>query len=120
LKRPDLLLLIAIWEFISVFGVVIAIAAIAIFAIPEVSGDVGAIFGLSIAIFALVCYVLLGVLGGIGVLRGKEWGRVISIVQSVLSLFWIPFGTVIGVLALIYLMRHNVKDYFNPPSKSLS
>ena len=113
MKRPDLLLLIAIWEFIGAFGVAVGIAAIAVFAIPSVSGELGAIFGLSIAIFVLLCYLLLALAGGIGLLKGYEWGRIISIVHSVLSLFWIPFGTVIGVLALIYLFRSDVREYFN-------
>jgi hypothetical protein len=113
LKRPDLLLLIAIWEFISAFGVLIGIAAIAVFAFPAVSGEIGAIFGLSIAIFIMVCYMALAISAGIGLLAGKEWGRVIAIVHSVLSLFSIPFGTVIGALCLAYLLRKDVKDYFN-------
>jgi hypothetical protein len=113
LRRPDLLLLIAIWEFISAFGVLIGISAIAVFAFPSVSGEIGAIFGLSIAVFVLVCYMAMAISGGIGLLMGKEWGRVIAIVHSVLSLFSIPFGTVIGALCLAYLLRKDVKDYFN-------
>ncbi len=124
MKKPDLLVLIAIWEFLSAFGVFIGIVAIAVFAFPGAvnpmdgfgrRAEVGAIFGLSIAILVLLIYLVIGVLGGIGLLKGREWGRIVSLVHSVLSLFWIPFGTVIGILAIIYLVRQDVKTYFNPP-----
>jgi hypothetical protein len=136
MKKPDLLILIAIWEFISAFVVFIGIVAIAVFAFPAVlgvwsdwgyndgmmlndsgMGRPGAIFGLSVAILILLCYLALAIASGIGLLTGKEWGRITAIVHSALSLFSIPIGTVIGVLAIIYLTKQEVKDYFIPPSK---
>ena len=39
MKKPDLLVLIAIWEFITAFISFIGIAAIAVFAIPAVLGN---------------------------------------------------------------------------------
>ena len=132
-NRPDLLVLIAIWEFLTAFGALIGMAAIAIFAIPAVLGNwgygwggmgdfgragdlgvAGAIFGLSIGILVLACFITLGVVGGIGLLSGKSWGRMIGIVHSALSIFWVPVGTVIGVLAIIYLTKDDVKQYFSP------
>ena len=126
MKKPDLLVLVAIWQFINAFLLLIGIAAIAVFAFPDALGyyefpgalnhhgiiDVGAIFGLSIAIFFLVCFIGLSVAGGIGLLLGKGWGRIISIVNAVLSLMNFPIGTVIGVLVLIYLTRPDVREYF--------
>ena len=38
MKRPDLLLLVAIWQFLAVFLYLIAIAAISIFAFPGALG----------------------------------------------------------------------------------
>ena len=118
MKRPDLLLLVAIWQFFSAFLYLIGIVAIAVFAFPEALGfrygpaNVGSIFGLSIAIFVLLCCVGLSLAGGIGILKAKSWGRIISIVVAVLSLFWIPVGTVLGVLVLIYLTKSEVREYF--------
>lgn len=137
MKKPDLLILIAIWEFITAFVVFIGIVAIALFAFPTVlgiwgeweyygngmiwsSGDIprtGAIFGLSIAILILLCYMVLAIAGGIGLFTGKEWGRITTIVHSALSLFSVPIGTVIGVLSIIYLTKPEVKDYFIPVLK---
>ena len=110
-KRPDLLILIAIWMFISTLGAVIGIIAIAVFAFPH-TWDTGGIFGLSIAEATLACYVGLSVAGGIGLLRGKGWGRILAIVNAILSLFAVPIGTVIGALVLVYLFKPEVKAYF--------
>jgi len=114
MKRPDLLLLVAIWAFFSAFLYFLGIAAIAIFAFPEALGqaNVGSIFGMSIGMFVLLCCSGLSLAGGIGILKAKSWGRIISIIVAVLSFFWIPVGTVLGVLVLIYLMKAEVREYF--------
>jgi hypothetical protein len=126
MKRPDLLLLVAIWQFINAFFCLIGITAIAVFAFPgavgfygavHVGADIGAIFGLSIAILFLLSCIGLSLAGGIGILLGKKWGRIVSIiVNAALSLFSIPIGTIIGVLVLIYLTRSEVRDYFEGKS----
>ena len=121
MKRPDLLLLVAIWQFLNAFICLIGIAAIAIFAFPGALGhywpvnlpaDIGAIFGLSIAILVLLVCVGLSIAGGIGILLPKPWGRIVSIANAVLSLFSIPIGTITGILVLIYLTRSEVREYF--------
>jgi len=124
-KRPDLLILVAIWQFLSAFFLLIGIAAISVFAFPEALGysrwspagvptfiDVGAIFGLSIAILVLLCLIGLSLAGGIGILKAKSWGRIISVINAILGLLNIPIGTVIGILVLIYLMKPEVREYF--------
>lgn len=137
MNKPDLLVLIAIWEFITAFVAFIGIVAIAVFAFPAVLGVwgtidwgysygmmgngnmpmVGSIFGLSVAILFLLCFLAVAVLGGIGLMTGKEWGRITAIVHSAISLICVPIGTVIGVLAIIYLVKPEVKGYFNPAPK---
>ncbi|HEX9897508.1 MAG TPA: hypothetical protein VGA85_07630 [Dehalococcoidales bacterium] len=131
MKKPDLLVLIAVWQFITAFMALVGIAAIAVFAFPAVTGYwdwglsdmdwhrgmIGGVFGLSVAILFLVCFLALAVAGGIGLMlnRGREWARTISIVHSALSLFAIPIGTIIGTLSIIYLTKQEVRDYFSPP-----
>jgi hypothetical protein len=110
MKRPDLLLLVAIWAFFSAFLYLVGIAGIAVYALPNTGG--GGIFALSIGMFVLLCCLGLSLAGGIGIIKAKSWGRIISIVVAVLSLFWIPVGTVLGVLVLIYLMKAEVREYF--------
>ena len=118
MKRPDTVILIAIWQFLNALFCSIGIAAIAIFAFPKAGpADVGTIFGLSIGIFFLLCFVGLSVAGGIGLLLGKNWGRIVSIVNAALNLISIPIGTIIGVLVLIYLTRSEVREYFEASGK---
>jgi len=113
-KKPDLLIAIAIWRFITASFLAIGIIAIAVFAFPEAvdNSDTGALFGLSIAIIALLVLISLSVAAGIGLIKGKSWGWTLAIVNAVLDLFSIPFGTIIGVLSLIYLLRKEVREYF--------
>ncbi len=130
MKRPDLLVLIAVWMFLSAFGILIGIALVSsvffftypwmwwdgmmggwnMWGMPGMGGF--AIIGLSIAVLVMVAYFILALMGGIGLLKAKEWGRILSIIHAALSLFWAPVGTVIGVLILIYLTKNEVKEYF--------
>ena len=130
MKRPDLLVLIAVWEFLCAFGVLVAIGGISsyfCFTVPGVwwNGMMGgwgmwgvpqmggiALVALGIALLVMVVYFILALMGGIGLLKGREWGRILSIVHAALSLFWVPVGTVIGILILIYLTKTEVQEYF--------
>jgi len=114
MKRPELLIAIAIWRFIIAFILAVGIIAIAVFAFPEAVEDAntGALVGLSIAIIVLLALFSLSVAAGIGLIKGKSWGRILAIVNAFLDLFSFPIGTTIGVLTLIYLFRQEVKEYF--------
>ena len=122
MKRPDLLVLVAIWAFFSAFLYLIGIAAIATFAYPEALGfkwgpaNAGSIFGLSIGMLFLLCFCGLCLASGIGILKAKSWGRMVTIVVAVLSLFWFPVGTAIGILVIIYLAKPEIKEYFESSS----
>ena len=123
MRRPDLLVLIAVWEFISALGVLSGIAVIACafffapgmwmwgdwmwWGVPHIGSFV--VVALSVALLVMVAYFIIALMGGIGLLQGKDWGRILSIVHAVLSLFWIPIGTVIGILVIIYLTKQEVR-----------
>ena len=124
-KRPDLLVLIAVWEFLSAVWILIPIAAIFsafFFAAPGVwiwgyDGNMPNMAGIAIFVLGVVVLIMalsfvIALLGGIWLLQGREWGRILSIVQAALSILWIPIGTVIGILVLIYLTRPEVRRYF--------
>jgi hypothetical protein len=119
--------------FLSAFGILIGIAAVSsmffltypwmwwdgmmggwgmwgTWGMPGMGGF--AIIALGIAMLIMVAYFILALMGGIGLLRGKEWGRILTIIHAALSLFWVPIGTVIGILILIYLTGSGVKEYF--------
>jgi len=117
LRRSDLLILIAIWEFITALLAFIAVAAIGGFAFPDAvsngdGADAGALFFLSVVTVLLLAFGGLAVAAGIGLIMGKEWGRISAIVHAALSLIRIPFGTIIGVLTLVYLLRTETRQYF--------
>ncbi len=122
MRRPDLLILIAVWEFVSAFGAFIGIIVISVFAFPEASGfdgisSLGGILVLSFAVLVLIFYLSIAIAGGIGLLGGKEWGRVLSLVHAALSLLSIPFGTIIGILVIVYLIKPEIRDYFESAKK---
>lgn len=117
MKRNDILILIAIWEFLSGLIVFVGVASIAAFAFPPVldlsnAERIGALFGLSVATFVLLVYFALSLAAGIGLITGKEWGRISAIIHAALSLFSMPIGTIIGILVLVYLTRPDIKLYF--------
>lgn len=118
-KRPDGLILIAAWQFINALGAIIGILAIAIFAFPVVVrlhgvAQAGGLFGLGVAVLVLLCFTILGAFGGFGLLNGTELGRILSIVHAAVNLIIIPIGTVLGILAIIYLGKPEVREYFEP------
>ncbi|MCJ7764146.1 MAG: hypothetical protein MUO90_03200 [Dehalococcoidales bacterium] len=123
MKRPDLLILITVWQFITAFIALIGICAIAVFVFPDAVGPLwgpaqtGVIFAFSISILVLLVFIGIAIAGGIGILRGQEWGRVLSIVHAALGLFSFPIGTVIGILVIIYLTKSEVSDYFKAGSE---
>jgi hypothetical protein len=117
MRRPDELILIAVWEFVTAIGMLIGISAIFIFAFPEVNDlwgleRIAGMFGLSVGVMILFISACLAITGGIGLLTGKEWGRVLSLIYATLSLLRIPFGTIIGILVIVYLVKPKVKEYF--------
>ena len=114
MKKPALLILIVIWRFIAAAFLAMGIIAIAVFAIPEAVRDsnTSSLIPLSIAIVVLLALFSLSLAAGIGLIKEKSWGWTLAIVNAVLDLFNIPFGTVIGVLSLIYLLRKDVREYF--------
>ncbi len=118
MKRPDLLILIVIWQFVSAFMAGVGIIAIAVFVLPAVFDvawgnlAIGSTVFIGFGLLVLLGYVGLAVAAGVGVLLGKEWGRILAIVHAALSAMNLPVGTVIGVLSLVYLTKPEVKAYF--------
>ena len=129
MKKPDLLIPIAIWRFLAAFIICGGDIAIAVTQFPEVvqqirvSEDFGEVL-MVIMLFTLIIITLvmltLGILSiavGIGLIKGKSRGRVLANVFAVLDLLWIPIGTIIGLLSLMYLFRPEVKEYFKAASR---
>jgi uncharacterized membrane protein (DUF2068 family) len=120
MHKPELLILVAVWDFLVAAGAFIGIAAISVLGFPPAislaygPALVGVIFGLSVVVLILLAVLIISLMGGIGLMRGKEWGRALSLVTAALSLFSLPIGTAVGVLTIIYLSRADVRRYFSP------
>ncbi len=122
MKRPDLLLMLIVWEFLNAVAVLIGLGVIAVFAFPEVirsseSAELAGLFGLSIAVLVLLCFGSIALAGGIGLLKGKRWGRTMSIIHAAISVLNVPIGTVVGALTILYLSNPEVVEYFRGSSE---
>jgi len=85
----------------SVAGVATAASASgsdAVIALPIIG-----LAGTALSVFLLLVS-LPGLVAGIGLLKFKPWARVLAIVLSVLHLFNIPIGTIVGGYGLYVLL----------------
>jgi hypothetical protein len=83
----------------------------------EVAPGILRIVGFTVSTFLA----LLGfpkIIGGIGLLKGHEWGRILILVLSFLSLINIPFGTALGIYSMIILFNPQTVKLFNPQALS--
>ena len=73
-------------------------------------------------LFTIGCALLLkaaaGIAAGLGLMQRQEWGRVLSIVLAVISLFNIPFGTALGVYTLWVLVSPNAQEEYQTLARS--
>lgn len=46
-----------------------------------------------------------GIIAAIGLYRRKEWGRILMLIVSVISIFNFPFGTAIGIYSIWVLIQ---------------
>ena len=53
---------------------------------------------------------------GVGLIRLRPWARVAGMVISIISLMWIPFGTVVGIYGLWVLFSKDTERLFAAPS----
>ncbi len=131
MKKPDLLILVAVWQLINAFFAFFGLLTIAIlfampWAIPQlfvISGQwSGLVSGPEMAIFVIIlvfimllllAYLILSLAAGIGTIQGKNWARILGIVHAVINLVNFPVGTAIGILIIVYLEKKEVKAYFN-------
>lgn len=58
------------------------------------------------------------ILGGYGLLKGYEWGRILTLVVSFLSLLNVPFGTALGIYSIVILMNKETAAQFQKTDPS--
>ncbi|MFC2166347.1 hypothetical protein ACFLQZ_00100 [Acidobacteriota bacterium] len=69
----------------------------------------------SIAIFFFALFGLPKIIAGIGLLKKKEWGRILTLIVSFISLLNIPLGTALGIYSIIILLKEESIPYFKSP-----
>ncbi|AKG53345.1 hypothetical protein DGWBC_0669 [Dehalogenimonas sp. WBC-2] len=122
MKKSDLLILIAVWEFITAFFSLVGLGGILMLALQSqswwmqrgVDFDLSGpwiYFSLVIAGLVLLLFMAVALAAGFGLLGGREYGRIMSLVHGGISLLFFPVGTVIGVLQIVYLTRSDIKEY---------
>lgn len=45
--------------------------------------------------------------------KRKNWGRILTIILSILNIFDVPFGTALSIYALVILFRDDARVYFS-------
>jgi len=117
--RPNGVVWVTVWFFINAAIELLGAVAISIFALPAVIREtVGsddryfAIAGVSFGLFLLVVSGALNVTAVVGLLRLRVWARWLAIGLAALGLPFFPFGTIIGVLIIRYLLKDEAKQAF--------
>jgi len=59
-----------------------------------------------------------GVIAGIGLLKKKEWGRVLTLILSVIGLMNVPVGTAVGIYCIWVLVQEETISLFKPEPAS--
>ncbi|MBC7263173.1 MAG: hypothetical protein H5T64_02310 [Chloroflexi bacterium] len=122
MKRPDGILVISIYQWV--------IGAVCLFAIcglgflllimgavltEEPDARIPMAVLATVVVFGaglLLLYGLAQVIAGWGLYHMKPWGRILTIILSVLRLLNFPVGTIIGGAIIYYLVRPEIEAMF--------
>jgi hypothetical protein len=118
-KRSDGITLVAAYHFVVaalfLVGTMIMTIPTFILGIVTLAEEPDAIIGLFAVGFIAVVLLLLCLLNlavGYGLWRVQPWARTAAIVLAILSLLFIPIGTIIGAVILWYLVQPEVAARF--------
>ena len=75
--------------------------------IGGIMGVVGLLTGCLVLVFSLP-----GIVAGLGLRRRAGWARIVAIVVGAMSIMSIPFGTALGIYALVVLLDKEVGEAF--------
>lgn len=82
-----------------------------------ISGDRTAIFVTgTVAIIIAGLFIVFSapsILAGFGVLKGRQWGRVLTIVLSIIHLLNFPIGTIVGAYSLWVMLSEPASIHFH-------
>jgi hypothetical protein len=78
---------------------------------PVILRWVGSVIGVFIGVLAVP-----KIVAGIGMLKHAEWGRVLTLIVSFLSLLEVPLGTALAVYSIVILMKDETIQLFRRPA----
>ncbi len=119
MKRPDGVTVIAVWNFVQAFFLLVGACYLLAIPVSGVFADIGDSTGEFWAYFGVTCGVIWFFISGIalilagwGLLRLKQWARWLTFVLAIFGLFAFPIGTVIGAVIIWYLLKGDVREAF--------
>jgi len=110
-RRPDGVTMIAVWYFILAGGCVLGLAGmgvglLGIWSGGDFHGALLSTFGMMIGVMAIAgTGAAFGVVGW-GLLQLRDWAKGAAKMLAVIQLILVPFGTVAGIMILVYLSRN--------------
>jgi len=69
----------------------------------------------NIMIFVVLVLSLPGIIAGIALFKRKEWGRILTLIVSVLNLVDIPLGTAVGAYSIWAMVQTETVELFKKP-----
>jgi hypothetical protein len=72
-----------------------------------ITGTVGGVVAIILIVLALP-----SIVAGYGVMKRRNWGRILTIILSVIHLFSFPVGTIVGGYSLWALLQPGAENYF--------
>jgi hypothetical protein len=120
MKRPDGVIVIALWYLLVAFGMGIAALTLLVIPIPAVWFNtegidrMWAMWGLGIGLVLVAAPSILALITGIGLLKLQGWARWLALGLALLMLFAFPIGTLAGMFTIWYLLQDSVKAAFTP------
>ncbi len=110
-RRPEGVTMIAVWYFILAGGCVLGLIAmflaiLGVWSGGDLHGMIFGTLGMSIGVVAILGALAAFGLTGWGLVTLKDWAPPAAKVLAILQLVVIPFGTIAGIMTLVYLSRN--------------
>ena len=119
MKRSDGITVLSVYHFVvaalSVLGVCASLGGLLIFMMSRNWYAPNVYVALGIVAVLSFITMIAHAAAGWALFKMLEWGRWLSIALGVLSLLLFPVGTIIGGVAIWYLLQPAVKDSFLAP-----
>jgi hypothetical protein len=109
---------------LSIFGIVIGIVILVILSTIGVLVDdkdanfILPLIGNIVAAFIFIMSVP-GIIAGIGLMKHKEWGRILTLILSVINLLNFPLGTALGIYCIWALVQDETVAIFRREAKNV-